>query len=236
MIACVNSIGAIGYKNKLMFDFPKDMKHFKDTTTGHIVVMGYNTYKSLPKFPLPNRLNVVIADEPNDIEFIDNVIVFPYLEKCLEHFKNDKRDIFIIGGGQLYREAMEYADELLITEVPNVSLGDTYFPNIPLDFKIVSRKVEFDTDKNTDCEYRLEFRVYRKERNEYIHKHFKQVSSTEWVSRDGKFEMELNHDKSFTFKCISPNINNKAVKEYMHSGIEYFEPLIRKVYNKTTEM
>lgn len=230
MIACVNKINAIGKNNELMFSFEKDLKHFKETTKDNIVVMGYNTYKSLPKFPLPNRLNVVIADEPNDVPFIDNVIVFPFLEKCLEHFKNDKRDIYIIGGGQLYREGIEYAEELLITEVANISLGDTYFPDIPLDFKIIKLKIEEDLDRLSGKNYKIEFRVYKKDRNEFIYKYFRQVSTTEWVSRDGKFEMELNHDNSFHFKCISSNINNEEVKRFKECGIKCFEPLIREIY------
>jgi dihydrofolate reductase len=122
----------IGKNNDLMWNLPADMQFFKNTTAGHIVVMGRKNYESIPeKFrPLPNRLNVVLT---RNTEFsAENCHVFHSLKACLDSFRNEtERTVFIIGGGQIYREALEInvVDEMFITTVNHTFEADTFFPS-----------------------------------------------------------------------------------------------------------
>lgn len=118
MIVCCDLDGAIGYKNELLFNIKEDMKFFKETTTGHKVVMGYNTWMSLPKKPLPNRDNYILTSR-TDIEENDNTHVIRSIDDIIELGKND--DVFIIGGGKLYCD-MIYKD--LIDEAYVTMVGD----------------------------------------------------------------------------------------------------------------
>lgn len=121
----------IGKNNDLMWNLPADMQFFKNTTAGQIVVMGRKNYDSIPaRFrPLPNRLNVVLTR--NQDFSAENCLVFHNLNDCLEHFKNEtERKIFIIGGGQIYKEALgqDVVDEMFITTVNQTFDADTFFP------------------------------------------------------------------------------------------------------------
>jgi len=123
----------IGKNNDLMWHLPADMKFFRETTTGHIVVMGRKNYDSIPERfrPLPNRENVVLT---RNTDFTaDNCVVFHSLEACLDHYKNEvERTVFIIGGGQIYKEALGLGviDEMYITHVNHVFGADTFFPEV----------------------------------------------------------------------------------------------------------
>ena len=117
MIFCSDIMGAIGFNNDLLYNIKEDMKFFKDTTMHHKVVMGYNTWVSLPKKPLPNRVNYILCDGESDIEETENVKVLSNLEQVIELGEND--DIFIIGGAQLYNSIIYSGklDEAYVTMV-----------------------------------------------------------------------------------------------------------------------
>lgn len=120
LIVAMDSDRGIGKNNDLMWHLPKDMKFFKDTTQGQIVVMGRKNYDSIPEKyrPLPNRLNVVLTRNENFEA--PNCLVFHSLEECLTHFKEEsERIVFIIGGGEIYRMALDSGilDEMYITHV-----------------------------------------------------------------------------------------------------------------------
>lgn len=115
LIVCTDLQGNIGRNNNLLLHMREDMKFFKKQTNGNIVVMGYNTWLSLPNKPLPNRKNIVLTDEN-----ISNVTTSNNIFKILETY--GKEDIYIIGGAYVYNECLRLGivDEILITIVPTV--------------------------------------------------------------------------------------------------------------------
>ena len=139
IIAAVAKNRAIGYKNKLIYWLPNDLKRFKALTTGHTIIMGRNTFLSLPKGALPNRRNIVLSrsaysspklgEARRDLnERFPNCDVFPSLEAALAHCAPDE-DIYIIGGASVYRQALPLADRLCLTEIDDTPAeADTFFP------------------------------------------------------------------------------------------------------------
>lgn len=121
----------IGKNNDLLWNLPADMQFFKNTTAGQIVIMGRKNHDSIPhKYrPLPNRLNVIIT---RNLDYkVENCLVFHNLKDCLAHFKDEtERAIFIIGGGQIYKAALDQnlVDEMFITTVNHTFEADTFFP------------------------------------------------------------------------------------------------------------
>ena len=111
IIAAVDRNRAIGYQNKLLYWLPNDMKRFKALTTGHTIIMGRNTYLSLPKGALPNRRNVVLSTTVSELPGCD---VYPTLEAALQSCKTDE-DVYIIGGARVYEQAISKADRLCLT-------------------------------------------------------------------------------------------------------------------------
>lgn len=130
IICAVADNNCIGKNNTLLWHIPEDMKKFRELTTGKTVVMGRNTWFSLPeKFrPLPNRKNVVLTFEPND-EFPEGVEKYSRLEDALAAHK-DELEVMIIGGAMIYKAAMPLADRLYITHVNQSPDGDVFFPEI----------------------------------------------------------------------------------------------------------
>jgi len=130
MISSICAVGTnreIGCKNKLLWDIPDDMKHFKDITTGHVVIMGKNTYLSIGK-PLPNRFNIVIAQEQNFLA--PGCEVVHSIEDAINLGKAQAdKDVFIIGGGQIYTQTLPYVEKLYLTLVNDAPEADTFFPD-----------------------------------------------------------------------------------------------------------
>ena len=133
LIVAMDNERGIGKNNDLMWHLPADMKFFRETTTGNIVVMGRKNYDSIPERfrPLPNRENAVLT---RNADFTaEGCEVFHSLEACLDHYKNEtERTVFIIGGGQIYKEALELGvvDEMYVTHVDYTFGADTFFPEI----------------------------------------------------------------------------------------------------------
>lgn len=132
MIVAVASNGVIGCKNRLIWHISEDLKRFKRLTTAHPIVMGRKTFESLGR-PLPGRLNVVITRNPN-FTAPEGVVIAGSLEAAIAHVKaiSDEQvdELFIIGGGEIYRQAMPLADRLYITHIEATPEGDTLFPDI----------------------------------------------------------------------------------------------------------
>jgi len=119
---------AIGFKNQLLYDIPEDMKHFKETTTGHVVIMGEKTFRSMNNRPLPNRVNIILT---LDKDFkAKNCLVAHSIEESIKLAKaQNKGEIFFIGGGMIYKQALPYADKLYLTIVEDEpAQADTFFP------------------------------------------------------------------------------------------------------------
>jgi dihydrofolate reductase len=133
LIVAMDEQRGIGKNNDLMWHLPADMKFFKETTLGHIVIMGRKNWDSIPEKyrPLANRENVVLTRN-SDFK-LDNALVFHSLEAALEHYRQEKeRIVFIIGGGEIYRQALvlNCVHVMYITHVEGNYGADTFFPEI----------------------------------------------------------------------------------------------------------
>jgi dihydrofolate reductase len=139
-IAAVDRKGAIGKGGKLPWHYSADMKFFRETTTGHAVVMGRKTWLTIGK-PLKNRLNIVLSRDSN-IEPQESLIVLADIDSVLSFYKSLTTDLFVIGGAQIYEAFLPHIDKWIITEVPlTVSGADAFMPKNYLEgFKVVDSK------------------------------------------------------------------------------------------------
>ena len=168
-IVCVDENWGIGSNGNLLIKIPEDMSFFKEKTNNSTVIMGRKTYDSLPKKPLPDRENVVITSKFQDkFNFIrdENETVFTGLNNVKDVFESMKRlkedecnDVFVIGGGQIYKELLPYCECVYITKVFHCYDDvDTYFPNIDgmqeWELKSASEIKEYKRIEYQFCEYR----------------------------------------------------------------------------------
>ena len=142
IIVAVSDDWGIGKDNELLWNISEDMKRFKRLTTGNTVIMGKKTWESLPRRPLPGRTNIVLTDDPKEI--IDGSITAYSIEDALNKCEKGK-EIFVIGGGSVYRQFMQVADRLYITHVHKKAPADVYFPEIDLNIWEVVEKEDFKT-------------------------------------------------------------------------------------------
>lgn len=121
---------AIGRNNRLLVSIPSDMRFFRETTTGHVVVMGRKTLESFPNgLPLKNRINIVLTGN-KDYQVKDAVIVHSENELMEELKKYDSDDIYVIGGESIYRMMLPYCDTVLVTRIDHAFEADTFFPDL----------------------------------------------------------------------------------------------------------
>lgn len=139
-IAAVDRKGAIGKGGKLPWHYPADMKFFRETTTGHAVVMGRKTWITIGK-PLKNRLNIVLSRDQN-IEPRESLLVLTDIASVLSFYSSLTTDLFVIGGAQIYKAFLPHIEKWIITEVPlTVSGADAFMPEGYLeDFKLADSK------------------------------------------------------------------------------------------------
>ena len=128
IVVVVGKNNEIGKNNSLLCRLPADLKYFKDLTTGHIVVMGRKTFESLPKGALPNRTNIVLSRNKN--LSLNACLTISSIEEIVDHQK-DNSEIFVIGGGEIYRQMLSKANKLYLTRIhANFDEADTFFPPI----------------------------------------------------------------------------------------------------------
>jgi dihydrofolate reductase len=153
IIVCTDKVGRIGKSstNSLPWNVPLDLKYFKELTTNNIVIMGRNTYESIGK-PLPNRDNYVIS---STIKSINGANVRSSLMGTTIDLMRDQpdKDIFIIGGSNIYNSALPYVDGIYKTVLNCVSDGDIYFPNISYKFIMTSSRKEYCRDSKIVCNF-----------------------------------------------------------------------------------
>ena len=161
IIVAVSSNQVIGKDNKLAWNLPYDMKYFSNITRNHTVIMGRKNWESIPeKFrPLPNRKNIIVSR--NKKYKIKSSIVVNSVEKAIEVAKNDNdNEIFIIGGGEIYKASFKYINKLYITEIRSIIEGNTFFPKWnKKKWKEVSR---VSNKKDKVHKYDFDFVVYIK--------------------------------------------------------------------------
>lgn len=130
LIVAVDKNWGIGYQNKLLISIPDDMKFFRETTSGNVVVMGKKTLLSFPNGrPLKNRENIVIT---HDKEFkCDGATIVNSVEEALEAVKQfDTKNVYVIGGGSIYEQMLPYVDTAYVTYIDFAYQADTRFPNL----------------------------------------------------------------------------------------------------------
>lgn len=127
MIAAAAENDALGKDNDLLWHLPDDFKRFKRLTTGHKIIMGRKTFESFPK-PLPNRTHIIITRDKNYKVNFDDCLVVYSLEAALAMVKD--LHAFIIGGGEIYKQAVAFSDTIELTRVHGTFEADTFFPKI----------------------------------------------------------------------------------------------------------
>jgi dihydrofolate reductase len=158
IISAIGKNNEIGRKNDLLWSLPADMKHFRETTTGKIIVMGQKTYESIGR-PLPNRQNIVLSQDKNFKA--EGVEIARSLEELDILLKNTEEEVFIIGGGIIYKLFIDKADKLYITHVDaEFSDADVFFPDIDSNKWEKIKSEEYKKDANNAFD--LEFAEYTK--------------------------------------------------------------------------
>jgi dihydrofolate reductase len=140
---------AIGKNNQLLWHIPEDFKHFKDITSGHVIIMGQKTFESIGK-PLPNRTTIVLSGDP--LFNRSDVVIARSFDEVFEKTRElEKEEAFICGGGMVYKQTIGLADKLYLTIVEGNFEADTFFPDYSKFKKIVSEK------NGSDKKYKYKF-------------------------------------------------------------------------------
>lgn len=157
-ILSVDKKWGIGKKNGLLFHLPKDMKFFRETTSGHTVCMGENTLLSFPNSkPLPNRKNIVLSgDTSHNYEGVENIHDFNEFINLIKTL-GEKEDVFVIGGASIYAQTLPFVDKVLLTKVDADGEAEVFFPNLDENpnFKCV-----YESENVVDGEYNIKFTTY----------------------------------------------------------------------------
>lgn len=163
LIAAMGNNRVIGMNNDMPWHLPKDLAHFKKVTSGHTVIMGRKTYESIGR-PLPNRKNIILTRQqslnvPEKVQLIRDLNVVKEWNE-----QNPREEYFILGGGELYKQSIDFADRLYITKIDETFEGDTVFPLIDeTKWEIVSEKIG-ERDENNP--YHFKFLMYERKKNE----------------------------------------------------------------------
>ncbi len=156
LIAAIAENHAIGKNNDLLWHMPNDFKRFKQVTSGHYILMGRKTFESFPK-PLPNRTHVIITRQKEYHN--EGCIVVSDLEKAIQICPKNE-DVFVIGGGEIYSQAILFADQLDITKIHHSFDADVYFPQIdPSIWELTSEVFHSKDDKHS---YDYSFLTYKR--------------------------------------------------------------------------
>ena len=133
LIAAVDSNWAIGNKERLLVSIPNDHKHFREETTGKVVVLGRKTLQTFPQgLPLKNRTNIILSRDRN-YEVKDALVVHSVEELLEELKKYNEEDVYVIGGESIYRAMLPLCDTAYITKIDHAFDADTYFPDLDAD-------------------------------------------------------------------------------------------------------
>lgn len=156
MIVCKNNFDYIGKDNKMLYHIPKDLAFFKRKTVNHVIIMGRKTFESLPGM-LPNREHWVITRDPS----FNKTRSFNSIDDVLEAI-DPNIDYYIIGGGEIYKQFMPYANCLYITEVDDFKVGDVRFPSIDMTkWNLSISRADFDEKSGLN----IIFKKYLKKEN-----------------------------------------------------------------------
>jgi dihydrofolate reductase len=152
IISAIGENNEIGKNNKLLWYLSNDLKRFKELTKGKVIIMGDNTYKSLPFKPLPKRVNIVINNDL-DINY-NNCIMARSIEESikLSEYWSDGNEIFVIGGASIYKQFIDKVNKLYITKVHSSFDADTFFPEIT-DEWVITKEESYKKDEKNEYDY-----------------------------------------------------------------------------------
>lgn len=145
----------IGVDNNLLWHLPKDLKHFKDITSGHPIIMGRKTYESIGK-PLPNRTNIVVSRKGDWFE--EGILIVGSIKEAIKFAKKIDENVFILGGGNIYAQTIDLADRLEVTQVDADFPADTFFPKI--DAKVWAKTNETCHEKDEKNNFDFCFQTF----------------------------------------------------------------------------
>ena len=163
IIAAVDQNWAIGNKGELLVRIPNDQKHFREETTGRVVVLGRKTLQTFPQgLPLKNRTNIILS---RDTEFnVKDAVTVHSLEELLEELKKYRtEDIYVIGGESVYRQLLPYCDTAHITKIDRAYEADTWFPNLDED---PDWEITADSEEQTYFDVTYHFLKYERKHEE----------------------------------------------------------------------
>lgn len=161
IIVAADSNWAIGNKDKLLISIPNDHKHFREETTGKVVVLGRKTLQTFPQgLPLKNRTNIILSRNP-DYTVKDATVVHS-LEELLEELKKyNTEDVYVIGGESVYRLLLPYCDTAHVTKIDHAYQADTYFPDLDQD---PDWEITADSDELTYFDIPYQFIQYQRKK------------------------------------------------------------------------
>ena len=159
LIVAVDNNWAIGNKNKLLVSIPNDMKHFREETTGKVVVLGRKTLETFPQGqPLKNRTNIILTKNKNFK--VKDAIVVHSLEELLDELRNyEDEDVYVIGGDSVYKQLLPYCRVAHVTKVDHEYEADTYFPNLDRD---PEWQITAESDEQTYFDLPYQFLKYER--------------------------------------------------------------------------
>ena len=159
IIVAADKNWAIGKNNKLLVSIPQDMKFFRETTTGKVVVMGRKTLESFPGGqPLKKRVNIVLTSDKN--YHVNGADIVHSIDALLEELKKyPSEDIYVIGGESIYRQLLPYCDKAYVTKIDHAYDADTFFPNLDEDPQWRMTKT---SDEQTYFDLEYEFTIYER--------------------------------------------------------------------------
>lgn len=159
LIVAVDNNWAIGNKDRLLISIPNDHKHFREETTGKIVVLGRKTLATFPQgLPLKNRTNIILSRDEN-FKVKDATVVHSVEELLEELKKYPTEDVYIIGGESIYRQMLPYCDVAHVTKIDHAYEADTYFPNLDED---EAWEITADSDEQTYFDIPYQFLKYER--------------------------------------------------------------------------
>lgn len=150
LVVAAGENNEIGKNNQLLWHLPADLKHFKNITSGHPIIMGRKTYESIGK-PLPNRTNIVLTQKMD--WFAEGILIVHSLKEAIKHAKKIDENVFIIGGAQIYQQSIKVADKIELTRVKATLEADTFFPKISAKFWKKTQETCHEKDEKNNYDY-----------------------------------------------------------------------------------
>lgn len=157
LIAAIGKNNSLGLDNKLLWHLPNDFKRFKELTTGNNILMGRKTFESLPGV-LPNRTHIIITKQEN-YPTPNGCLVFDNLHETLKSLDTPESTVYVIGGGEIYKQTIDTADRLELTVVDYSPEADTFFPEIDNTWKLVKEEKHEKDDRH---QYNFSYLTYEK--------------------------------------------------------------------------